>query len=133
MRVLRLAPQTIKQWKRFRSIKRGFYSLIVMTIALVLSLFAELLVNNRALIVKYEGDYYFPTYAAFIPGRTFGLDYDYETNYRDLKRAFAENGSSNWVVLPPVPYNAYETDFRSDAFPPYRPSIDVTHQSTAFT
>ena len=127
MRVLRLAPQTIKQWKRFRSIKRGFYSLIVMTIALVLSLFAELLVNNRALIVKYEGDYYFPTYAGFIPGRTFGLDYDYETNYRDLKRTFAENGSSNWVVLPPVPYNAYETDFRSDAFPPYRPSIDMQH------
>jgi microcin C transport system permease protein len=127
MRLFRLTPQTIKQWRRFRSIKRGFWSLIVMTIALVLSLLAELLVNNRALIVKYEGEYYFPTYAAFIPGRTFGLDYDYETNYRELKRVFAENGGSNWVLLPPVPYSPYETDFRLDAFPPYPPSIDMQH------
>jgi microcin C transport system permease protein len=126
MRGLRLAPQTIKQWKRFRSIKRGYYSMIVTLALLALSLVAELLVNNRALIVKYEGDYYFPTYSAFIPGRTFGLDYDYETNYRELKAAFGESGP-NWVLLPPVPFNAYETDFREDAFPPYPPSIATKH------
>jgi len=123
---IRLAPQTIKQWKRFRSIKRGYYSLIVTVALLALSLVAELLVSNRALVVKYEGDYYFPTYAAFIPGRTFGLDYDYETNYRELQAAFGENGP-NWVLLPPVPFNAYETDFRADAFPPYPPSIETRH------
>jgi microcin C transport system permease protein len=126
MRGLRLAPQTIKQWKRFRSIKRGYYSMIVTLALLALSLIAELLVNNRALIVKYEGEYYFPTYSAFIPGRTFGLDYDYETDYRELKAAFAES-ADNWVLLPPVPFNAYETDFRADAFPPYPPSLATKH------
>ncbi|HUQ52332.1 MAG TPA: ABC transporter permease [Gammaproteobacteria bacterium] len=123
---MRLAPQTIKQWKRFRSIKRGYYSLIITLVLLALSLGAELLVNNRALVVKYEGDFYFPTYAAFIPGRTFGLDYDYETNYRELKAAFAQS-DGNWVLLPPVPFNAYETDFRTDAFPPYPPSFATRH------
>jgi microcin C transport system permease protein len=123
---IRLAPQTIKQWKRFRSIKRGYYSLLLMVGLIALSLLAELLVNNRALVVKYEGEYFFPTYAGFIPGRTFGLDYDYETNYRDLKRAFAEAGGADWVVMPPVPFNPFETDF-SGAFPPTPPSIAAQH------
>jgi microcin C transport system permease protein len=64
----------------------------------------------------------------------FGLDYDYETNYRDLKVALAarraspdatDTDRSNWVLLPAVPFSAYETDFRTDAFPPYPPS--TTH------
>ena len=42
--------------------------------------------NSRALVVSYQGEWHFPTYGGFIPGRTFGLDYDYETNYRDLKQ-----------------------------------------------
>jgi microcin C transport system permease protein len=133
----RLSPQTIKQWRRFRSIKRGYYSLLVMIALLVASCFSELLVNNRAIVVKYDGHYYFPTYSAFLPGRTFGLDYDYETNYRQLKATFRagrddasarrEQAPDNWVWLPLVPYSAYETDFRTDAFPPYAPNLSDRH------
>jgi len=124
----RLDPQTIKQWRRFRSIKRGYYSLIVIIALLILSAFAELLVNNRALIVRYEGQYFFPIYAAFLPGTTFGLDYQYETNYRELKAAFAaQTDSNNWVLLPAVPYSAYETHFSADAFPPYPPNLATKH------
>ena len=129
-----LNPQTMKQWRRFRSIKRGYYSFLLITALLVVSVFAELLINNRALIVRYEGHYYFPTYGGYLPGSTFGLDYDYETNYRELKAAFAarrasqnatDTDRSNWVLLPAVPFSAFETDFRTDAFPPYPPS--TTH------
>lgn len=137
MPLVRLAPQTIKQWRRFRSIKRGYYSLLVLIVLLVASCFSELLVNNRAIVVKYDGHYYFPTYSAFLPGRTFGLDYDYETNYRELKTHFAaerkaaeaggETRPDNWVWLPVVPYSAYETDFRADAYPPYAPSFSDSH------
>lgn len=134
---VRLAPQTIKQWRRFRSIKRGYYSLIVIIAMLLATLFAELLVNGRALVVEYDGEYYFPTYGAYLPGKTFGLDYQYETNYRELKAHFAEQeaaaqrsgaaGPNNWVLMPPVPYNPYETDFRADAYPPYPPSVSTRH------
>lgn len=131
-----LDPQTRKQWRRFRSIKRGYYSLVVVLALLAASVVAELLVNGRALVVHYQGEYYFPTYAAYLPGTTFGLDYQYETNYRELKKTFAEMRASpaatdadrgNWVLMPPVPYNAYETDFKTDAFPPYPPSFADKH------
>ena len=124
--MIRLNPQTVKQWQRFRTIKRGYYSLIVMGALLTASLFSELLVNSRAIVVKYEDSYYFPTYAAFMPGTEFGLDYEYETNYRDLQTLFAQQ-PGNWVLMPPVPYNAFETDFRVDAFPPYPPSLETKH------
>lgn len=134
---MRLNPQTRKQWQRFRTIRRGYYSLITITVLVILTLFAELLVNSRALVVHYEGDYYFPTYGAYLPGRTFGLAYNYETNYRELKAAFeaarAESEAlgqpdpGNWVLLPPIPFNPFETDFRDDAFPPYPPSLEHQH------
>ena len=86
------------------------------------SIFAEMLVNSRALVVRYEGKYYFPTYGHIIPGARFGLDYEYETNYRQLAEEFEKKSSGNFVLMPPVPFNAYENDLRADQFPPFPPS-----------
>jgi microcin C transport system permease protein len=94
---------------------------------LLVALSAEMLVNSRALMVNYEGKYYFPTYGDMIPGHTFGLDYDYETDYRQLAEQFAEERNGNWVLLPPVPYNAFENDLKEDQFPPFAPSIQNKH------
>ncbi|MYF53718.1 MAG: ABC transporter permease subunit [Gammaproteobacteria bacterium] len=111
--MFKLDPQTIKQWKRFRSIKRGYWSALILVTLIVLSCFAELYVNNRALIVSYEGKWYFPTYAGkILPGSMFGLGDDYisETNYRDLKQKFKEEDIGNWVIMPLVPFGPEETD-----------------------
>lgn len=94
---------------------------------ILVSLSAELLVNSRALIVNYEGKFYLPTYGDLIPGKTFGLDYDYETNYRQLAKQFAEESNGNWVLMPPVPFNAFENDLKEDQFPPFAPSMQDQH------
>ena len=60
--MIRLNPLTIKKLKRFRSIKRGYFSFIAFIIFLLISLFAEFFINSRALIVHYNGKLYFPTY-----------------------------------------------------------------------
>jgi microcin C transport system permease protein len=120
-------PLTLKKIKRFKSIKRGYYSFILFLIMILFSLSAELLVNNRALIVRYQGKFYFPTYGQIIPGNSFDLDYEYETNYRQLARRFRAEGHGNWVIMPVVPFNAYENDLRQDRFPPFAPSIEDRH------
>ena len=122
-----LNPDTVKQLKRFRSIKRGYYSAIALAVALVLSFGAELLVNSRALLVSYQGDLFFPTYGDVIPGRIFGLDYDYETDYHELEGLFEERGGEDWVLMPPVPYDALENDLAPGVYPPYPPSIESGH------
>ena len=124
---MKLNPLTLKKIRRFKSIKRGYYSFIVFTVMILASLGAEMLVNNRALVVSYQGKYYFPTYSRLLPGTTFGRDYEYETNYRLLAREFADQDTGNWVLMPPVPYNAYENDLRDDRFPPFPPSATDRH------
>lgn len=111
--------------KRFRSIKRGFWSFVILLIMIFVSFFAEVFINSRAIMVYYNGKLYFPTYTQMIPGSVFGLGYEYETNYRDLKTKF-EN-TSNFVVMPPVPYNPYENDLKFNSYPPFPPSFKEKH------
>jgi len=124
---LHVSPLTLKTLLRFRSIKRGYWSAVIIAILILLSVFAELLVNNRALLVHYEGDWYFPTYGAVIPGNVFGLGYRYETNYRELRQKFRDEGSSNRVIMPLVPFNAFEIDLSMGRFPPTPPSFANQH------
>jgi microcin C transport system permease protein len=125
--VFRLNPQTLKKLRRFRQIKRGYYSFLILAGLLVLLGLGELLINSRALLVKYEGQLFFPTYSAFHPGTDFGLDYSYETNYRELQRKFAAEGGDNWVLMPLVPYNPYENHAPGGIFTPLPPSADSQH------
>ncbi len=127
MRRFRFNPLTLKKIRRFKSIRRGYYSFIVFTALVLLSCFAELLVNSRAVLVSYQGSWYFPTYGAVMPGTTFGFDYLYETNYRQLKKRMETQGESGFVVLPPIPYNAYENDLRTGEYPPFPPSWEDRH------
>ena len=126
--MMTLSPLAHKQWQRFRSIKRGYYSAVILVVLLAMSCGAELLVNNRAIIVSYHGALFFPTYGHFLPGTTFGLEYDYETNYRQLAGQLAAGGGQNgWVLLAPVPYSAFENDLRESEYPPYPPSFSSRH------
>jgi len=123
----RLDPITRKKIKRFQSIKRGYYSALIVAGAVLLSLASELLVNNRALLVRYEGKYFLPTYGKVLPGTAFGLDYEYETKYRELQEQFRREGKGDFVIMPPAPYGAYENDFQEGIYPPTAPDFKRKH------
>ena len=112
---LRLNPITRRRLQRFRRIKTGYFALWILVIATFLSLFSEFIANNRAIVVNYEGEYYFPTFT-FYSGETFGQEDPYgfvgaEANYRKLSKKWEESKSGNWVLLPPVPFNPIENDY----------------------
>jgi len=127
MSLIKLNPQTTKKLRRFREIKRGYYSFLILVVFLLLSLTGEMFINNKALIVSYEGEIFFPTYTAFHPGTDFGLDYLYETNYRQLKQHFADTGSDNWLLMPPIPYSPFENDASTGIFRPVAPEAAKQH------
>jgi microcin C transport system permease protein len=126
-------PLNRKKLQRFKSIKRGYWSFLFFIALLLMSVFGELFVNSRALLVRYEGKFHFPTYADMIPGKEFGLGYDYETNYRELAARIADKvndpdeATGDFVLMPPVPYNAFETEERDDVYPPFAPSLADKH------
>ncbi len=125
--MIRFNPLTIEKFKRFKRIRRGYYSFLLLVILIILSLASELLVNSRALVVKYNGSYYFPTYGSIIPGTKLGLDYEYETNYRELKNKFKSSSSDNFVILPLIPFNPLETELKEGEYPPTAPSFTSMH------
>ena len=124
---MKLNPLTIKKLNRFHSIKRGYYSAIMLLILMFLSAFAELWVNNRAIMVQYQNNWYFPTYSKVLAGDTFGLDYQYETHYRDLAKQWQSEGSDNWIIMPIIPFNAFENNYYPDTYPPLAPNFSVKH------
>lgn len=125
--MINISPIFLRQIKSFKRIKRGYYAFLLFCSCILLSFLAELFINSRALIVRYEGQFYFPTYGSYLPGTTFGLDYTHETNYRELKAKFKEENSGNFVLMPIVPYNAFENNFEEGSYPPYPPSFEQQH------
>ena len=91
------------------------------------SVYSGAFVNKRALLVSYKGDYYFPTYGDQISGKQFGLDYDYETNYRALKKKFEQENLGNWVIMPFIPFDPYEMDYSQDELTVSPPSWESRH------
>ncbi len=102
-----------KRWKKFKSIKRGYYSFILIISLYILSFLLPLFVNSKALVVHYEGNFYFPAFSSVIPGINDYYDgtmFDQvepgDANFRQLQKKWI--GTNNWIILPIYPYNPYE-------------------------
>ncbi|MEO0414006.1 MAG: ABC transporter permease subunit [Verrucomicrobiota bacterium] len=127
--MFRLNPITRQKLNRFKAIRRGYWSFLILVFLYIITFFGigEYVVNSRALLVKYEGSLYFPTHGRFHPGTDFGEDYPYETKYRDLKAKFKAEDKGNFVVMPPIPYNPYENNFREGEYGPQPPNWGRRH------
>ena len=109
-----------KRIKRFKSMKRGYYSLVILTSLYIISLLGPLWMNNKALIVKYENKFYFPAvmdFLDFIPGikyplyesQNFGQNINsIEVDFRLLDIQYEKEGKGNFVIMPLYPYHPHE-------------------------
>lgn len=124
--MIKLTPLTQKKIKHFKEIKRGYWSFVILSSLLVMSLFAEVLINSKALLVSYQGQWSFPVFSDVRPGTDFGQGYLSEADYRQLQHNFEQANQGDFVIMPFVPWNPYEQDFSGD-FPPLAPSIESKH------
>tara|TARA_Y100000739_G_C20580950_1_gene452802 strand:- start:207 stop:1385 length:1179 start_codon:yes stop_codon:yes gene_type:complete len=108
-----------KRIKRFKSIKRGYYSLIILIGLYAMSICAPLFFNSKAIIVKYNDQYYFPLINSIISYDNLeakdlgqfeikGKKKYGQPHYRLLKKQYEEENNGNWVLLTLYPYNPYE-------------------------
>lgn len=127
---MRLNPLTLRKLRRFRALKRGYYSFWLLVGLTVLSLFAELLVNDKALAVRYDGEWSFPTYSAVRLGGEFGLQGEEArapVRYRDLQARFEAEGAGNLVIMPLVPFGAFENNAYDGILRATPPSAERGH------
>jgi microcin C transport system permease protein len=110
-----------KRIRKFRRLKRGYYSFLAISIAYAVSFFLPFIANNVALLVRYQGNYYVPL-LHYHRAVEFGQSAFGDPDYRALKRQFAAEGQGNWVLMPPVPYGPNESLLDLPGSPPNPPS-----------
>ena len=110
-----------RAWIRFRNNRRGYVSLWIFSILFVFCFFAEVLCNDKPLIVKYEDSYYFPVFNSYAE-RTFGGDFDTEADYTDQFVRDQLTKNNNWMIEPLIPYSYNTINFFSDLPNPAPPS-----------
>ena len=142
-----LSPLNQRRWRNFKRNRRAFWSLIIFVIAFGVSLFAEVLANDRPIVVSYRGEIYTPVFS-FYPETAFGGDFKTEADYKDpvvqclirtggvdlcfdapeeiiqevAAGTFSEDGfDKGWALWPLIPY-AYNTPVDRPGAAPLPPS-----------
>ncbi len=102
----RLSPIMAARLRRFKAHRLGYFSFILFMIIFVLSLGAELIANEKPLVVSYQDNLYFPVIKTY-PETTFGGIFETEAEYRDpaVKHLIEKDG---WMLWPPIPFS-YQT------------------------
>lgn len=110
-----------RAWRRFRRNRLGFASLLLFAGLVVLSLCAELVSNDRPLVVVYQGEAYWPLVRDY-PETTFGGDFATPTDYLDpfIQQRLAQEG--NWALFAPNRYGPKTLNYFATAPNPAPPS-----------
>ena len=116
-----MSPLTRRRWQNFKAKKRGYWSLWVITVLMILSLFAEFIANDKPLMMTYEGDVYFPVLVTY-PETTFGGVFETETEYRSEPVQQLIKDGGGWMLWPLIPYSFDTIDWNTEGAVPEAPS-----------
>ncbi|MEM9081085.1 MAG: ABC transporter permease subunit [Verrucomicrobiota bacterium] len=117
----KFTPMTLRRMARFRSIGRGYWSLVILVVLAGVACLDFLIVGNEALAVKYEGRWYFPAFEKESEGEReegerarkpyaggdFGVEGDLAQappDWRERKLAFRRAQEGDWVLMPLIPF-----------------------------
>ncbi len=110
-----------RAWQRFRRNRLGYWSLITFCVLVVLSLAAELVSNDRPLVVRYQGQWYFPIVQDHAE-TVFGGDFDTPTDYLDPFIKAQITQGDNWALYAPNPYGPKTINYFAELPNPSPPS-----------
>ena len=110
-----------RAWRRFRRNRLGFWSLVLFCAMVVLSLFAEVLSTDKPLVVRYEGQTYFPVLRDYSE-KTFGGDFETPADYLDPFIRERITSGHNWAVYAPNPYGPRTLNYFAKVPNPAAPS-----------
>ncbi|MEZ9566026.1 ABC transporter permease [Vibrio artabrorum] len=94
-------PLAEARWLRFKANKRGFVSLWIFTILFGLSLFAEMIANDKPLLVSYDNQWFVPIINQYAETE-FGGEFETEADYKDpyVIELIEDSGYIVWPIIP---------------------------------
>jgi microcin C transport system permease protein len=117
-----LSPLNKRRLAQFKSNRRGYYSLWVFLILFLIAMMAEVLVNDKPLLVKYDDAFYTPIFTIY-PETEFGGDFETEADYRD---SFVQDliNDKGWMIWPVVRFSYDTINYDLDEAAPSAPSSE---------
>ena len=112
-----------RAWLRFKRNRQGYWSLWLFCALVLVSLCAELVSNDKPLIVRYEGQTYFPMLRDYSE-KTFGGDFDTPTDYLDpfIQQRLSADG--NWALYTLNRYGPNTLNYFAKSPNPSAPTAD---------
>jgi len=106
-------------WQKFKKNRRGYYSLLIFAAICFATFFAEIIANDKPLLVKYNDGYYFPILQSYAE-TSFGGELKSEADYRD---PFVKNliNKKGWIIMPPIPFSYDTINFAINSPAPSKP------------
>lgn len=116
----RLNPINQARWARFKHNRRGYWSLWIFALLFILCLGAELLANDKPLVMRYQGSTWFPLLVNYQES-DFGGPLATPADYQDpwLQSRLAQNG---WAVWAPIRFSDDTINFATRTSFPSPPS-----------
>lgn len=103
-------PVSKKRFLRFYSMKRAWFSLVILVLLYAISLCSELIANSTPLYVQYQGHSCFPVFIYYTEDEFLHNGRMTRPDYKALNRlpAFVDN-PKNFMIFPPFPFGPYES------------------------
>ena len=120
---LTLSPINQRRWRNFKRNRRGYVSAWLFLGLFILTGFAEFIANDKPILIRFDGAYYFPVFVTY-PETAFGGDFETEAEYRDpfLQDLIAEK--DGWTVWPLIRYGASTINYDLPVPAPAPPSAE---------
>ena len=99
----KITPLTRRRLDSFRRNQRGFWSLWIFLAVFLVTLFAEFIANDRPILARFDGAWYFPVFVDY-PETAFGGEFPTAADYRDpaVQKLIKAKG---WMLWPPIPFS----------------------------
>src|SRR5699024_9989554 len=113
-------PLRRRQWLAFKANRRGYWSFWVFIALFVACMGAELIANDKPLVLRYDGSFYFPVLKSY-PETTFGGFFATETDYKD-EFVSTEIGENGWMIWPPIRFHHSSINYDLTVPSPAKPN-----------
>jgi microcin C transport system permease protein len=101
---MRLSPLAQRRIAIFKANRRGWISLWIFAVIFVITLGAELIANDKPIVLKYHDGYLFPIFTLYTD-KYFGGDFETQADFRDPFIAGKIKDSGGWMIWPVIHFN----------------------------
>ena len=77
---LTVSPLNKRRWQNFKANRRGYWSFWIFLLLFIVSLFAEIIANDKPFFIRFDGKSYFPAFVSYSE-TTFGGDFETTADY----------------------------------------------------